>query len=459
MKLGYYKTALTNIQLARDHNYPASKLEKLAEREQHCLELIQAGPSKEDSFQKYKDAKKDLLMQKLPANEKYPCYVADCLTLNNSEKFGRHIRTKIDLKVGTIVLADKHMATTFHPEIVYQRCEFCKSKNMLNLIPCDSCIAAMYCSEKCRQNDFEGTHKYTCGIDFGIDAYSYCALKLFSMGLNCFQNPTEFVEFLKETEDSDETAWDMNFTGLDQKEINKKLLQSVNSYKIKKPMEKETFLKSLKNLAWFTATILYCSKFQEILATDELKNMFRNFAFRQMLMINQFYYQIDSSDPLNTSKLGIGVLLFANFINHSCIPNIYLFYDDSKMHYLVLRPIKKGEQLFMAYTPFAQAPVEARQKEFLKELNFVCGCEACKNPSKYPMMMSLPVKNRQAFQKYNKMLIFISTLDLEAAVKEYRPICKYLQEHDRDYPSMEIPLFYTLIEKFIHVFCKVDDFP
>jgi hypothetical protein len=35
MKLGYYKTALANIQLARDHNYPASKLEKLAEREQH----------------------------------------------------------------------------------------------------------------------------------------------------------------------------------------------------------------------------------------------------------------------------------------------------------------------------------------------------------------------------------------------------------------------------------------
>ncbi len=458
MKMGYYKTALANIQLARDHNYPASKLEKLAEREQHCLEKIRAGPSEEDSFQKYKDAKKDLLMQKIPANEKYPCYVADCLTLNNSEEFGRHIRTKIDLKVGTIVLAEKHSATTFLPEVSYQHCEFCKSRNILNLIPCDSCIRVMYCSEKCRQDDFKDTHNLTCGIDFGINAYSYCALKLFCMGLNCFQSSTEFAEFLRETEDSDETAWDMDFTGLNQKEIDKKLLQSVNSYKVKKPVPKENFLNHFKDLAWFTATFLNFTKFQDILATDELKNMFRNFAFHQMLLTNNFYCQLNHNERKGLTRMGLGVLYFANFINHSCTPNIIAFYDDSKMHYFVLRPIKKGEQLFTACVSFIEFPVEARQNLFLTEFNFICECEACKNPKKYPLLQSLPVKNHQAFQKYNKMLASISTSDLKTAIKNYRPICKYLQEHDRDYPTMEIFASCNLIQEMIKVFCKVDSF-
>jgi hypothetical protein len=81
MKLGFYKTALENIQLAREKNYPQSKLEKLAEREERCLKKIRAGESKEDSFQKNKDAKEKMLGETLPANKKFPFYIADCLTL------------------------------------------------------------------------------------------------------------------------------------------------------------------------------------------------------------------------------------------------------------------------------------------------------------------------------------------------------------------------------------------
>jgi hypothetical protein len=75
-----------------------------------CQEKVRAADTKEDSFQKNKDAKQNYLMQLFPANEKYPCYVTDCLTLENSETFERHIRTNRDLKVGSIVMAEKHTA-------------------------------------------------------------------------------------------------------------------------------------------------------------------------------------------------------------------------------------------------------------------------------------------------------------------------------------------------------------
>jgi hypothetical protein len=454
LKMGYYKTALANIRLARDNNYPASQLEKLAKREQRCLEKIQAVSSKEDSFQKHKAAKEDLFMQKLPANEKYPFYIADCLTLDKSEEFGREVRTKIDLKVGTIVASEKHSAATFMPEVSYRRCEFCKSVNMLNLIPCDSCIRVMYCSEKCRQDDFESHHNLTCGIDCGIHLMGHSISKLFAMGLNCFQNPTEFAEFLKTTEDSDETAWDMDFTGLDQKEINKKLLQSVNSYKVKKPpMPEENFLYHFKHLVWFTATFLNFSKFKDILATEELKNMFRNFAFQQFRVKNKFYYRIQRVHP---ADFGVDLQFFVNFFNHSCAPNIKAYYDDTQVHYMVLRPIKKGEQLFMAGKNFSQFSVAERREMFPNLFGFICECVACKNPRKYPVLTSLPIKNRQAYQKYDRMLASRFTLDL--AVENWRPICNYLEENDGNYPALENFVLYSLIEQFIQVFCKFDDF-
>jgi hypothetical protein len=456
IKLGYYKTALANIQLARDNNYPTSKLEKLAEREHNILKKIRAGPSKEDSFQQHKDAKKEFLKPTLPANDKYPCYVADCLKIENSEEYGTHVRTKIDLKVGTVVVAEKHKAAAHRPLIVYQRCEFCKSGNMLNLIPCDSCTKAMYCSEKCRQDDFESTHKYTCGIDFD-DVMDHSNFKLFCIGLNCFRSPTEFAEFLKETEDSDEAAWDIDFAGLGQKEVDKKLLQTVNSYKVKKPLPKEKFLNYFKELALFTTKILKYSKFKDIMPSEDLKNVFRNFAFRQMLLIDHFYFNFDRYQPQGSIKMGLGILFFSNLFNHSCTPNTYPFYDGSKMHHLVLRPIKKGEQLFIAYQKFYQCPIEERREIFLRKHYFICGCEACKNPSKYPLLPSLPVKNRQTLQKYSN-LIPLFKFDYKTAMKHYRPICKYLQEHDRDYPSMEIAILYDLIERCLNAFCMVDDF-
>ncbi len=73
------------------------------------------------------------------------------------------------------------------------------------------------------------------------------------------------------------------------------------------------------------------------------------------------------------------------------------------------------------------------------------------------MLQSLPVKNRK-FEKYFRMLASQSKLDFEGVVKNWPLICKYLEENDGNYPTKEILMVYSLIEKFIHVFCKFDDF-
>jgi hypothetical protein len=468
MKLEYYKTALHNIQLARDNNYPKSKLGKLTEREQRCLNKIRAGKSKEDGFQKHEDAKKVLLGETLPANEKFPFYVANCLYLDKSDEFGYHIRTKEDLNVGTIVAAERHLVSSMIEDRSYERCDHCKSRGLLNLLPCDSCVRAMYCSEKCRQEAFECYHMHTCGSDDIFSENSTCMLKLFCFGLNCFDNPTEFGKFLEEVGKSRVTAWDMDFRGLSQKEVNKKLFQAANSVKQDKSVilsQTEDKLKDYAEyIAFITGLLFNFLKFKDVLVTEEQRDILRNFAYWQYLIQNDHFIFCGWNRPTESSfysLLGMGSLTLTYYFNHSCAPNIYQFYDDSKVHFIVLRPIKKGEQLFIEYgmKNFLTAAFNERQ-EYLNINHFKCKCEACVNPEEYPLAEHLQMKDfRTLAQYYNlprrKILL---ECDLDTTLKHYGSICRYLNESDQYYPSEETYRLQTLFKKCIRNFCTFDDY-
>jgi hypothetical protein len=172
-----------------------------------------------------------MIGERLPANKKFPMYVADCLTLEKSVDYSYHIRTKEELKVGLIVATERHLAATLTEQNEYERCEYCKNRNNYNLIPCDSCTGVLYCSKKCRQDAFESYYKYLCGVGHGFHPAESCMLKLFCIGLNSFENPTKFAESLRETQNSDATGWDVDFRGMEQKEIHKNLFLVMNSFK------------------------------------------------------------------------------------------------------------------------------------------------------------------------------------------------------------------------------------
>jgi hypothetical protein len=469
MKQGFYKLAIENIQLARDNDYPKSKLEKLVEREERCLEMIHAGKSKEDSFQKNKNAKKKLLGERLPANKKFPFYIADCLTLEKSDAFGNHMRTKQDLKTGTLVASERQLAATLMPSLSFERCEYCKNRNELNLIPCKTCTRVVYCSEKCRQEAFESYHKYICGLDralpFAVEEVS--VLKLFCFGLNLFENPTEFFEFLRETEDSDATGWDVDFSGMNEKEINKNLFLVMNSFKetnqfLSRPLS-ELYV-DYKKIAYITATVLNCSKLKDVLVTEEQKAAFRNFVLRQTKIIPAYYFQWSSffrCEPY-CENVCYGTLSLTNFFNNSCAPNVHVFLEDSKVLFHTVRPIKKGEQLFIGYgATHLENPVKVRQANLKKERGYVCKCEACEQPHKYPLEDNLQVKDRSAFchspRAQREMSKMIQERDVDAAIKQFPLICDYLDAHERIHPSYETNQMNLHLLMCMMVFCACDE--
>jgi hypothetical protein len=105
--MGHYEEALENIELARAHKCPKRKLAKLKIREEKCLEKMLQGSPTKDKYQHHEKIRSEIFATKLPGNQKMPNYIANCLEVQNSPKFGRQIVTNRDLKVGTVVAIEE----------------------------------------------------------------------------------------------------------------------------------------------------------------------------------------------------------------------------------------------------------------------------------------------------------------------------------------------------------------
>jgi hypothetical protein len=68
-------------------------------------------------------------------------------------------------------------------------------------------------------------------------------------------------------------------------------------------------------------------------------------------------------------------------INHSCDPNAYIMMDGPEASVRTLRPIKKDEEIYMAYNTISN-PYARRQTELKSRWFFTCKCIKClKGPS------------------------------------------------------------------------------
>jgi SET and MYND domain-containing protein 4 len=130
-EVNQFENCLENIKFARSNGYKSE--EKLKEREEKCLRLMitQKLDPDEDPWKYFKLSN--------PQNEKIP-FIANCLELHENKKFGRYVVTNKSLKPGDIVAIETPAFKVIHKEGRYSNCANCLSENMLNLIPCNTCV-------------------------------------------------------------------------------------------------------------------------------------------------------------------------------------------------------------------------------------------------------------------------------------------------------------------------------
>uniref|UniRef100_A0A182WDC2 MYND-type domain-containing protein n=1 Tax=Anopheles minimus TaxID=112268 RepID=A0A182WDC2_9DIPT len=384
LQLRQYEDCLENIRLARESNCPERLLEKLERREAIAKAAMLKPTSETDD--------EEAVVEQLKLS--YNCHanvpqMVECLQLRRNEEFGRHVVTNRQLRAGDVVIIEKPFASMTSEEFHFWRCDHCHDINLFNLIPCEGCTMAMYCSEECLSKAHQQYHRYECAvlrdlwrISDNLDR-AMVGLRTVAKVIALFDHDLDALkEHLDGLDESKVNAFTMDWRTATPKDV----------YNTVHVLSTNQTLRSRKDLTLqiFFATIIH----QLMLERTELGAICATSAERSKLLFDLILRHCQTSQ-VSCSSLDVGetsflhgfaadTLIHANFpligmLNHSCVPNVArIALHDGRCAVVALSPIAAGEQLFDSYDLYAHKHKTSQRLDILKEYyQFTCRCDAC----------------------------------------------------------------------------------
>jgi hypothetical protein len=345
-----YKECLENIRLAREHGFPSEKIAKLNEREQKC-KLESEASSVAWNFFKLSH----------PANEKVP-WIVDCVEMKRTEKYGRGIYAKSDLKAGDIIcIEDLLINIATGDDANYKHCAICFKTAMLNHLPCLNTASVMFCSSGCRD-------EFNTRVEFSNREFDKVALILSKMQ-SAFGGAGQLEAFMRTNKVGEKSLFDFNFSDPSRSGFMRDIFTC--------------FLSSAQSLS--AASYLFNDRYgffeRQILCTilgvlDNNVTVYGHFNYAQFSEprrehIGSGFFRLPQDYD------GICYSTFYSLLNHSCMPNVKHTTVDNKAVVYVKKPVKAGEQLFVSYAGefFERSLVE--RLLVLERRMVVCDCRAC----------------------------------------------------------------------------------
>lgn len=347
LHLKMYDECLRDIELAVQANYP--HMPKLMQRKADCEAKIKG------SFPKQKAPFEPKLS--FNPNEKFPC-MADALEIQQNEEFGRHVIAKCDIDVGQTVLVEDNFVS-FASAIDRIQCYTCLQA-MKNFIACSNCTDVMFCSEKCRdQNEI---HQKFCGaaIHRMPNDVKFIA-KSILMALIAFSSADELMDFVEDV---------LSKRGSE-------IPAAAND-----PKSKYGLFLNLQPAKWESFDISSAYRtFTGLLDMPFVQNMFNSEKSQRFLMhlIGEHFLIISNNSygGLVSSQSTMGTLATVlSLFNHACAPNLFNSSTGNSEVCITMRPIKKGDQLFVKYL-CGDRTTRQRQEILLKQYGFLCKCDKC----------------------------------------------------------------------------------
>lgn len=136
-----YEKCLSNVELAKQNNYPEMDFEVLEKRVEKCKDMM-----KNSRVEKSADPWNIFKLSHAP-NPRVP-FIVNCLEMSTNDKYGRHVISNRALKVGDVIAIEQPFCsvliakTKFHEKSesnIFQRCSNCLKENSMDLIPCETC--------------------------------------------------------------------------------------------------------------------------------------------------------------------------------------------------------------------------------------------------------------------------------------------------------------------------------
>ncbi|EEH10126.1 MYND finger family protein [Histoplasma capsulatum G186AR] len=209
----------------------------------------------------------------------------------------------------------------------------------LSLKACAGCHVVKYCGKKCQIESWAASHKKECKI------YKQCQPRILPMNaraiLRIISQPDNKVS--KEIYDTHHAVFRTlghHFSKMDERGGEQAHRITVSAEALKAISNTEVELSTL---------VVYFAKLET--------NAFT--------LTNQYF-----------DRIGLCLLPFAAYINHSCEPNAYIGFDGQVMYLKALQDIAPDEEIFISYTDNTE-PLKTRQTELQLRYFFECKCPKC----------------------------------------------------------------------------------
>lgn len=269
----------------------------------------------------------------------------------------------------------------------------------------------MFCSEECQQKaaSFHVNDKL-----FEVYRGTFQkSLKLQMDAIRIAGGVDQVLELLKGSEDK--TIFDFDFSNPEDPSYEKNILLALNG-----------LCKNVQNHELDDVNpeeLLNVPPFNEKPRSAEERDQLLKF------IISQF--QICTSNFTKCKRNHHGIFLFKSLLNHSCIPNVECHKFGKKLVSIVIRPVKAGEQIFVAYEDQTMVKEKHKRSKILQNYQFECDCDACVND--WPQQM--PKTDRKFVEPKDE------NLSKAEAIAEFKKNCKYIDKNAHKMPCYEVVKF------------------
>lgn len=376
-----YKYCMADIELAIESNYPERLMAKLQQRKADCMR-------KRDQ----REYVKPKLELSYPSHENIP-FMANVSEIQHNSEFGRHIVAKCPIPAGkTILIEPSYVSQSIKCD--YHHCWTCQAAGC-SLIPCKNCTIAMFCSVECVEKG-RIYHGIECGFkstNANRDCSSrFVARTIFKALGACNGSVDELAAFVESVRNEPTV-------------ISTALMEPIDEYRL--------FLQLSKSRAG-RVSVIANSAYRFIMAIPEMERLFKTLTKKRFLMhltcmhasilVNNGCGGAASNDMNQYSSISLVYSLF----NHQCASNVFVHRIDDADVCFTIRPIEKGEQLFISYVKSTRPN---RRQFIFDAFGFWCVCTKC-----VPVELESHQKRRMEKDEYYK------------AIQRFGPFNRYARE-------------------------------
>lgn len=339
-----FDRALSDIQLALRVNCPSELTTQMKKLRVNCEKMLQTyangSPERKPDF---------------AANQQFPC-LADVLAIKNNGEFGRHIVANCDIDVGQHVLMEESFASVAKSDD-QMSCYTCLTE-IGNFIACSNCCDVVFCSSKCMEVNV--VHKFDCNTFYHqMHCKIQFTIRTMLLGISAFSSIDNLMACVENDLQDD------------------KMPDSSNDVQSKYRMYFKLKRISLKPDVVFDVYKLFKSA-MSMPSIEQLFDSLKKQRFLMHLILHHLAINVtNATENEFTASIGLVLSLF----NHSCAPNLYNYSMDNQKFGVTIRPVKKGEQIFISYlgTGDDDDKRTAVQRQILlkSKWQFECKCDKC----------------------------------------------------------------------------------